>query len=216
MIENTAEMRIVLFEEHPLMILGLRTLLEKGRDTVVGIAGTVETLRDALREFSPQVAILDVALYSPTRYELLRQLHADYPDTRLVVLSVHLEEEVASAAVKAGASAYLLKTEAPDHLVEAVETVRNGRVYLSRFLKKSDESAATEPSTPIDLLTESELSVLKHVGKGYTLAKIARETERPLELVERDHWRLLTKLDLKEPEDLLEFAAHWVHHEGGF
>lgn len=198
------------------MVLGIGAVLEKGGATVIGAATGTETLFELIKQLKPDLLVLDIALYSTERFSFLRKLNEMHPEVPMVVLSVHREDAVAAAAIEAGARAYLLKTEAPTDLLNAVSAVRLGNVYRSENLEKKPGESRRDPETPIDLLTETELAVLKMVGKGYTLTKIAEESGRPIELVERDHWRLRTKLELQEPEDLLEFAAHWVHHEGGF
>ena len=124
--------RILVVDDHPVVRSSIRGLLELHPDLeVCGVAESAAQTWAALHDPLPDLILMDLALGSEDGVELLRDVLAAHPSLRVLVLSIHSECLFAEAALKAGASGYIMKSDASDHLVEAIRDVLTGRVYLS-------------------------------------------------------------------------------------
>jgi DNA-binding NarL/FixJ family response regulator len=126
--------RIVLADDHPLVRQSLRRLLEREGLSVVGEAGDGQEAVDLARRYRPQLAILDLAMPRMNGIEAARRIRAEVAQTRIILLSVHDEGPYVRAALEAGASAYVLKSQAVGDLLAAIRTVLAGTTYVSPVL----------------------------------------------------------------------------------
>jgi two-component system, NarL family, response regulator NreC len=207
--------RIVLADDHQVVRLGLRTLLESEPGfEVVGEAGDgLEAVQMAER-FSPDVLILDLQMPRLNGIEAARQIHARFPHMRTVILSMFDSEAYVVEALSAGASAYVLKQSTTEDLVAAVREALAGKRYLSPSLSERAieayihyvQSAKAGELDVIETLTPREREVLNLAAQGYANAEIARRLSLSPRTVETHRAHMMRKLGLHSQVDLARFA----------
>ncbi|HEV2131270.1 MAG TPA: response regulator transcription factor [Longimicrobiaceae bacterium] len=166
-------MRLVLADDHLLLLQGLRAVLEAEDDmVVVGTATTGEQFLEAVRLHRPDVAVLDLTMEAPAGLECLERLRTWPAPPRILVLTAHDDAEWMRAALEKGASGYVLKTEPPRHTVAAIRQVYHGQLVFPltarSWLLGGKEPLAEDP------LTERERTVLALLAEGLSNAQIAQ------------------------------------------
>src|SRR5258706_11876116 len=160
--------RVVLADDHTVVLEGLHLLLEKQPDIkVVGTGSNgLEVVRQVIR-LRPDIVIMDIAMPELNGVEATRQIHETSPATHVVMLSMHSTAEHIFQALRAGALGYVLKESAGTELVEAVRTVHLGRPYLSYKLTLTmGDDVSREGKSPLERLTTRELQVLQLTVEG--------------------------------------------------
>jgi len=201
--------KILLADDHAVVRRGLRMVLEAQPDlTVVAEAGDgIEAVERGLRE-PVDLAVIDVAMPKRTGLDAARELLRHRPDMRILMLSMHDVEEFCFQALKAGASGYVLKTQADKELVDACRAAMRGEPFLSppavravmrAYLDDPDE-ANTHP------LTDRELQVVKLVAEAHTNEQIARLLVISPRTVERHRENILAKLGMRDRVELTRWA----------
>jgi two-component system response regulator NreC len=204
--------RLLLVDDHVIVRAGLRMLFQAEADMeIVGEASNGEEalqLTDALR---PDVVIMDVAMPGMSGIEATRRLRARAPDTAILALTMHEDEQYFFAMLGAGASGYIPKRAAPDDLVSAVHVVSQGNVFLytslARFLMRDvlDNHTADLPDTPLPL-TAREQEVLALIAEGFTNRQIATTLVISPKTVDRHRENIMTKLNLHNRIELVKYA----------
>ena len=124
--------RLIIIDDHPLIRRGLERLISSGdRFIVCGEAGTAAEGMMLLQEFQPEVAIVDIGLPDKSGIDLTKQIVATFPQTHVLILSMHDDVDYAKRALKAGAIGYMVKNDAAEKIEAALEEVWNGRRYIS-------------------------------------------------------------------------------------
>ncbi len=199
------------------MVLGVQALVKKANDfELCGYSSKHDTLLEQLKATDPAALIIDLSLYSKESVEFIHKIRQSFPLLKIILLSVHTAPEYVAKAREAGANAYVLKTEEPDRIIDAVRATLAGESYISSRVAQAGEERAAPIDSPINLLSKQEFRILQSIGKGHTNRQIAEELQLPLKTVEEETGAIQEKLDLSSPIELLQFAFHWVHHEGGF
>ncbi|WP_088316456.1 response regulator transcription factor [Kineosporia sp. R_H_3] len=197
--------RVVLADDHSMVRVGLRALLEGDpRCAVVGEAASAAALRALVATQVPDLVVLDLTLGRDNGLDCLPDLLAAPAAPRVVVLTMHDDPAVARAALHAGAQGYVLKEAAPEELLRAVETVMSGRTYLLPEL--GARIAGARPSAA-DRLSPRERDVLRLLAAGHTNGEIAAELYVSLRTVEAHRASLRTRLDAPTRAGLVD-AAH--------
>jgi DNA-binding NarL/FixJ family response regulator len=193
-------LRILVADDHTIVRSGLKMLIERQDSMrVVAEAGDgVDALAAAQRE-RPDVAILDVAMPRMTGIQAAREIRAHSPDTAVLLLSMHDDERYVHEALRAGASGYVLKSQADAELIEAVRAVAGGGRYVSDI--DADLDAA-----PPDPLTPRELDVVKLVAEAYTNRQIAEILNVSEKTVESHRANVLSKLGMRDRVELVRYA----------
>ena len=129
----TKETRVLILDDHPAIRYALFETLSSQPDLVISAqCASADEAFDAVAKEEPDVAVVDIALGDAHGLDLVQRLHALYPDVRVVVFSMYDEAIYAERALRAGAMGYLMKSESPDQVVEAIRWVRRGEIFLSR------------------------------------------------------------------------------------
>ena len=204
--------RIVLADDHALFRAGLAALLEaESRFEVVGEASTGEEAVDLARSLKPEIVVMDLSMPGTNGLEATRRIAALGLDTRVLVLTVHAEEEYLVPVVEAGASGYLTKTSADTDLIEALKVVARGQVYLppkaTTLLLKQYKKAETddEPSRLKDL-SSREREVLALTAEGFSSREIGKKLFISPKTVDTYRSRIMEKLGLSHRSELVRFA----------
>ncbi len=204
--------RILLADDHAVVRSGLRLVLEGEPDmrVVAEVADGAEAVRVAL-EAHVDLAILDVAMPRMTGLQAAAELTRRAPRTRILMLSMHDNEQYLFEALKAGASGYVLKTAADRDLVAAVRAAMRGESFLypaaiSALVRDYLERASAGEETPEDPLTPRELQVLKLIAEAHTNDQIAAELGIARRTVERHRANILGKLHMRDRVELTRYA----------
>lgn len=204
-----AKIRLLLADDHAILRQGLRRILEAEPDmTVVGEAADgAEAVRVA-RQLSPDIAIMDISMPEQDGIQSLRQIVAGGM-ARVLVLTVHLEHEVISDAIAAGASGYLAKDSADRELISAIRTIMHGgTVFSPSVLKRIAEPrrAGATSSTYLESLTEREREVFLLLAEGKSPAEAAKSLFLSAKTVHTHRQHIMEKLQLKSTTELIRFA----------
>jgi DNA-binding NarL/FixJ family response regulator len=139
--------RVVLAENQALVAQGFQALLKDSFE-VVGVVNDGRSLVDAAETLHPDVIVTAISLPLLNGLDAIRQIRAGHPDSKIVVLTVHPEAELAVEALRAGASGYLLKTSPVDELISAIRHVAEGRAYVTTMLLKDLLTLLLQPGGP--------------------------------------------------------------------
>ncbi len=202
--------RIFIADDHPIVRQGLRRIVETDQGLVVsGDAGDAAALFVALQTVATDVILLDVSMPGGLFLETLRDLRARHPTIRVLVLSVHPEDQWAERALRAGASGYLTKDHSPDQLLEAIRRVYRGGKYVSPTLAEqlAKHLDGGGQRAPHELLSDREFEVMRRLGSGLTVAQIATELAISAKTVSTYRTRILEKMAVATNADLVRYAA---------
>ncbi len=202
--------RVVLADDHAMVRESLARVLDaSGTIRVEGQAGTGREIVPVVREHQPQCLVMDYSMPDHDASGVIRQLIEDFPLLRILVLTVHENVHYAVRTIQAGAHGYLIKSAAVDELVEAIRTVHEGDVYISRKISADVWSRlrhAGERRNGLDALSAREFEVLRAIGSGLTIQHCARRLEISVSTVSTYRARLLEKLNLATTAELIRFA----------
>jgi two-component system invasion response regulator UvrY len=204
-----ATIRVFIADDHAIVREGLKQILADSRDIVVG--GEAENGLDAIRLFPKsrcQVMLLDISMPDKNGIEVLKQIKKEFPDTQVLMLSMHREDQYAIRSLKAGAAGYLTKQAAPKELVVAIRQVASGQKYVSAALAQALASqVGDDHATPVhDTLSDREYQTLTLIASGKTVSDIALELSLSVKTVSEYRARLLVKMKLKNSAELTHYA----------
>ena len=208
-----AKLRVMLVDDHEVVREGLRALLNRRPGmTVVAEAATVAQATEvALRE-KPDVVVMDVRLPDGTGIEACREIRAQLPGTRMIMLTSYADEEAVLASILAGASAYLLKQTRGQQLADAVEAVARGESLLDpqvtlRVLEQVRTMASAPTGDKQSQLTENENKILKLIAEGKTNREIAAEIYLSDKTVKNYVSSILSKLNMRRRSQAAAYIA---------
>jgi DNA-binding NarL/FixJ family response regulator len=206
--------RVLLADDQPLMRTGLKMILRAEPDIeVVGEAGNGKEAVDITRRLAPDVVLMDIRMPEVDGLEATRQLLSGPPlPTRIVILTTFENDEYVFDAIRAGASGFLLKTAAAEHLVHAIRVVAAGDALLAPSVTRKliEEFVRRSPARTTTLaegtVTDRELEVLKLVARGLSNAEIADKLFLSQATVKTHVGRVLGKLELRDRAQVVVFA----------
>jgi len=209
-------LEILIADDHEVVRLGLRTLIENHPDfSVVGEAATV---RDAVRQallLRPDVVVMDIRLLGGSGIDACEQIMERVPDMKIIMLTSYAEDDMLFDAIAAGACGYVLKQIGNEDLIRALETVARGEALLDpaltqRVFDRVRDAARREHADAFADLTDQEMRVLAKVAEGKTNREIAEELYLGEGTVRNYVSSILSKLDLS---NRTEAAAYAVRHD---
>jgi two-component system response regulator NreC len=203
--------KILLVDDHAMFRAGIRALLEaEGRMTVVGEASSGDEAVDRVRELKPDVVVMDLSMPGSNGLEATRRIAALELDTKVLVLTVHAEEEYLVPVVEAGASGYLTKTSADNDLIEAIRVVARGEVYLppkaTTLLLQRYKASESDDTAGLHDLSTREQEVLALTAEGYSSREIGKKLFISPKTVDTYRSRIMDKLGLNHRSELVRFA----------
>lgn len=204
--------KVLIADDHPIVRQGLRQIL--GGTTDMGVAGEAVNSQEALDQVRLggwDVLVLDITMPGRSGFDILKELKYEQPNLPVLVLSIHAEEQLAVRVLKAGASGYLTKENAPEELVKAIRKVVSGGRYISPSLAESLAFGLdTAPGRPRhETLSDREFQVMQLMAGGKTLTEIAEELSLSAKTVSTYRTRLLEKLKLKTNAELMRYALNF-------
>jgi len=207
------DVRALLVEDHTIVRQGLRRLLEEKGVEVVGEAETGRKGIEAARNLKPDVVVMDISMPRLGGIEATRRIRKELPGTKIIILTIHIDENYIFKALDAGADAYLVKETASEDLYEAIETVMKGETYFSpkipakviksykklvRSGKKVDEFSR---------LTNREREILQLIAEGFTSKQIGEMLYISDKTVENHRANIMGKLDIHDTAGLVRYAV---------
>lgn len=200
--------RIIIVDDHAIVRHGLKQILALAPDiAVVGEAGGGEELRVVLERNPCDLVLLDMNMPGLAGVDLIQWIHTEYPDQPILILSMHAEGQIASRALKAGASGYLTKDSEPEILIGAIRKVSAGGKFIDAALvEKLVFDHAPGAFAPHQGLTERELQVFIMLVSGRTISEIANDLFLSAKTVSTHKFRLMQKMNLQTSTDLVRYA----------
>jgi DNA-binding NarL/FixJ family response regulator len=210
----TEKIRIVLADDHPIVLDGLRNLIRAEPDfELVGEAASGLSALKIIREQRPDVAVLDISMPELNGIVLSRRLAGEMPGLRLLVLTLHEDRAYLNQALEAGVRGYVLKRSAVENLVQAIRAVLVGGLYIDPaivgrvFESKQVNKRLAARKGVAPALTDREADVLKMAALGFTNKEIASRLDVGVKSIETYKARGLEKLGLKTRAELVRFAS---------
>ncbi len=207
------KIRVLLADDHAVLRSGLKMLLESQPDIiVVGEAGDGKTALSMATALLPDVLLLDVGMPGMDGLDVLQAIRVDTPQCRVLLLTMHEEEAILRAALRAGASGYVLKRAAEAELLTAIRAVARGEAYVDPVLTRTmiegylESTEAAETREQIDGLTAREVEVLKLIAEGYTNKEVAEKLVVSVKTVETHKAHIAGKLGVKSRVEWLRYA----------
>jgi DNA-binding NarL/FixJ family response regulator len=200
-------------DDHPILRHGIAQLLNREADLeVCAEAGNRDEALAALSAAPIDLVVVDISMEGVSGIELLKTVRERHPRVRCLVLSMHDETLFAERALRAGARGYVMKQEATKRITTALRRIRDGQIYVSEQLGSQlvsrlvDASTASAAASPLDVLSDRELEVLRLIGQGYRTGEIAQTLKRSVNTVDAHRANIKRKLNLKSGTELARVA----------
>jgi DNA-binding NarL/FixJ family response regulator len=206
-----AEIRVLLAEDHTLVRAGIRALLDSFDEiTVVGEASDGREAARQARELQPDVILMDIAMPGINGLEATSRIARTCPGTRVLILTMHSNEEYVVQALRAGASGYLVKEAATGELHRAISSVARGQTYLSPSISRCTVERLMEDErmsvSSLDQLTPRQREILQLLAEGRSTRDIAALLSVSVKTVETHRARLMERLDIRDIPGLVRIA----------
>jgi DNA-binding NarL/FixJ family response regulator len=204
-----ARARVLLADDHVVVAQGLSRLLADDFD-LVGIVGDGQAMVEAVRTLQPELVVADVSMPVLGGLDALRRIQAEGLDAKVIFLTMHADAQLATEALRAGASGYLLKQAAGEELITALQEVLRGRVYLTPLITRDvlqDLLApATRPAAPGAQLTARQVEVLRLIVEGRTMKEAAATLHLSVRTVESYKYDMMRALGVETTAELIHYA----------
>lgn len=209
--------RVLLADDHAVLRAGLRALLNAEPDIeVVGEAADGAEAVEQVEALHPDVVVMDLAMPGTNGLTAIGEIATRFLDTKILVLTMHAEEQYILRVIRSGGSGYVLKSAADTELIEAIRQIHAGKAYLypdaARVLMEhyqrdeAEGKEAGEATDSLDLLSPREREVLELTALGYSSREIGAQLYISPKTVDTYRRRLMDKLDLHHRVDLLQYA----------
>ncbi len=204
---------ILLADDHTILRAGLRSILNNKSD--LDVVAEVDNGNDAIKlalAIKPDLLLTDLSMPKMNGTDAIRELKKRLPDLKCLVLTMHATEEHIHMAFNAGANGYILKDDSHEELITAINTVLNGKTYLSPSITGNvitgflNASNSCNPATPLNRLTNREREVIKLIAEGHRSKDIAEYLSISIKTVEKHRSNLMRKLDLHSISSLTNYA----------
>jgi DNA-binding NarL/FixJ family response regulator len=203
--------RIVVADDHAIVREGLKQLLSATSDlSVVGEAQNGHEALQRVRGLDFDVLLLDMSMPGKSGIELIKQVHAEKPKLRILVLSMHEEEQYAVRAIKAGASGYLTKDSASAQIVSAIRKVAGGGAFITDPVAQQLALGAMPQAEgpPHSALSDREFQVFRELVSGKAVSDIAAQLNLSVKTVSTHKARIMQKMNMSNPAELIRYAIH--------
>lgn len=210
--------RFLVVDDHPIFRQGLVALIKSEKNyEVQAEAGSVSEALEALERGVPDVALVDITLADRSGLDLVKSIRSTHPQVQCLIISIHDELVYAERALKAQARGYVMKQEAASVILEAIRAILAGKIYISeamreRLLENSFRSR-DERTTVEERLSDRELEVLMHIGKGCGATEIASILNLSVKTVNVHQDHLKKKLGIEGAAELRKYAVRWVQSQ---
>lgn len=213
-------LRVLLVEDHTIVREGLHALLTIAKDIqVVAEAADGRQAIEIVEKHQPDVLVTDISMPGMNGLDLVEHLKRTHPGVKVVILSMHANEEYVWQALRAGALGYLLKDSAKNDLEQAIRAVARGETFLSAAISKqviADYVRRAAPdSNPLDQLTPRQREILKLIAEGNSTKEIGHLLKVSTKTVETHRAQLMDRLDIHDVPGLVRYAIRLGLVESG-
>ncbi|MDO6512600.1 MULTISPECIES: response regulator transcription factor [unclassified Neptuniibacter] len=205
------KIRVLLVDDHPLVLDGISARLEGEPSLeIIGMANDGKQALALASTLHPDVVLMDISMPVMNGFEASERFHAEQPDVKVLILSMHDDREYIVKLIKCGAAGYVLKDVSSNELISAIETVYGGGTYFSSGASQSlfsqFDQEGGHANTQQEELTGREKDVLKLVAEGNSNKEIARELDISVRTVETHRQNIKQKLDIHTAAGLTRYA----------
>ena len=200
---------ILLIDDHAVVRKGLKAILEEEYNDIT--VHEAETGRDGIwhiREHNPEAVVLDIGLPDMNGLEVLKRIKLDWPKLPVLILSIYGEDQYGVRMMRSGASGYLAKSSAPEHLIQALKKVIGGRRYISPEL--AERLAFNLIQSPkdhsVESLSDREYQVFRMLAAGKTVTEIGLELHLSVKTISTHRHHILNKMDMHNNADMVSYA----------
>jgi DNA-binding NarL/FixJ family response regulator len=212
---SASKSRVFLVDDHPLVREWLTNLINQLPDLVVcGEAASGTEALQGIENTNPNIAIVDLSLKEGSGLETIKALKARFPQTAVIVLSMHDEQYYAERTMRAGARGYVMKGEVTSDILAAMREVLAGKIYLSPrmrevFAERFVDGHVPDTRSPVETLSDRELQVFQLLGQGIETRRVAQTLNVSIKTVQAYCARIKDKLQLTNASELLREAVRW-------
>jgi two-component system response regulator NreC len=206
-----SKIRILICDDHTLFVEGIKAMLRT--EPSLEVVGTARDGRQAVelaRELKPDLLLMDVSMPDMNGFDATRRVRALDPSLKILILSMHDDEDLVARCLEAGAAGYLMKDAPVSQLLYAIETVQKGERYLSPgVLKKVLDGYVRNtkrPKTSYDRLSPREREILKLLAEGLSVKEIAARLNLSVKTVDAHKTNLMKKIDVHDRTELVRYA----------
>jgi len=210
--------KIYILDDHPIVIEGLKKLIDQQED--MEVCGSAEDATVALQQIAkskPQIVIIDITLKDRSGVDLIKKLKASHPDTQILVYSMHDENVYAERCLRAGALGYVMKGEPSARVLQGIRQVVSGSFFFSAALLGSIVSGGgprgaggASRGEPARMLSDRQLEIFEMVGRGLDSHSMAEKLSLSAKTVDAHKANIRQKLGLGSARELLMEAVRWV------
>lgn len=207
--------KVLLVDDHPVIISAVSDLLvAKGMDPC-GRANTIEDAKKLIKSAKPDLVVTDIGLPDGDGLSLVEHIKTNHPGVFSLVYTAYDEEHYALRSLRAGANGFLMKTSPLSRLPEAILEILKGRVVVNESLRDSIllqllDSRQTQGVSPVSQLTDKELEVFRAIGVGQTTRQIAEQMSLSIKTIQTYRERIKKKLNLSNATQLVRHAVEWA------
>jgi DNA-binding NarL/FixJ family response regulator len=200
--------RIFIVDDHPVVVAGLQSLLEKIEN--IEVAGAVSNAFEAipfLKKNKVDVVLLDINLPDISGIDLCKKIHKEFPQIKILGISTFSERSYISRMIENGASGYLIKSASKEEIADAIETAMNGKMYVSVSMEHLMRPLSLIPAGALPAITKREKEILSLIAEGLTNNQIAEKLFISPLTVDSHRKNLLTKLNVNNTASLIKLAV---------
>lgn len=207
----SGKIRILICDDHTLFCEGIKALLRNQPSLeIVGEAHDGRQALELVKEVRPDVLLMDVSMPDLSSFDATRRVREFDESVKVLILTMHDEEELVARCLEAGASGYVIKDAPASQLIYAIETVQKGEKYLSPVVLKKVVSgyvkSSQRPRTSYDRLSAREREVLKLLAEGLSVKEIATRLNLSVKTVDVHKTNLMRKIDVHDRAELIKYA----------
>ncbi|HMF01640.1 MAG TPA: response regulator transcription factor [Terriglobia bacterium] len=203
--------RILICDDHTLFVEGIKAMLRNESSLeIVGEARDGRQAVELVKELKPDLLLMDVSMPDMNGFDATQRVHELDPNIKVLILTMHDEEELVARCLEAGAAGYIIKDAPASQLLYAIEMVKKGERYLSPVVLKQVVAGYVKnsnvPQTSYDRLSPREREVLKLLAEGLSVKEIATRLNLSVKTVDVHKTNLMKKIDVHDRTELIKYA----------
>ena len=210
---NEDTQQIIILEDHPIFREGLRSLLQ-GQDEwkVTGEADSIESAKILIHKMKPKIMLMDIFLGTEKSFHLMKHLKDQYPEIKIMVITMHSRADYIVRAFKAGATGYIFKESAPEQLLFGLKQVAENKFYIDSSIPRNvlfqifDHDISKDSKDELGELTAREREIFTLLVEGLSIKEVAFDLKISVKTVDNHRSHIMHKLDLHSTMDLFKFA----------
>ena len=200
--------RVVIADDHPVFIQGLLTILKEEKNIeILGQASDGRTALTMIHKYKPDIAILDVQMPEPDGLQLAEILNSEGDPVKIIILTMFKEESIIKKVLDLGVKGYVLKENAIDDIIDSINIVYDGGIYLSdtvsEIIRKSEDNLI---SGQVQILTPSEKRIMSLIGEGHSSKMIADRLFVSIKTIDNHRSNICKKLGITGTSALIKYA----------